>query len=203
MERAVVERQETILLAAQKLFSQFGLKKVTTDDIAKSAHVSKATIYKHYKNKNEIYSEVVYLEAKELLAGLRAAVSAQNSVADKLRTHLLTRLHKIHSLVNLYNVTQETWSDFWPNLANIGQWFLDEERKIIKDVLDWGIKVGELEISRVDLVSYVTVSTLKSIELPWTLEERGITAEEYVDIMVSIMINGIGNRKHGDINAAV
>lgn len=201
-KRAVMEKQAVILATAQKLFSQFGLKKVTTDDIAKTAHVSKATIYRYYQNKSEIYNEVVALEAKELLAVLRSAVEAEDSVVGKFKAHLLTRIDKIHTLVNLYQVTQETWDEFWPNLDNIGQWFLEEERKIIRDVLLWGNRVGELEVTRVDLVSYVTVTTLKSIELPWTLEERGITAEEYVDILVNMMINGIGKNKHGGVNEA-
>ena len=59
--------QNSILDAAQSLFAQFGLKKVTTDDIARKAHVSKATIYKFYKNKSEIFDVVVRLEAERLI----------------------------------------------------------------------------------------------------------------------------------------
>ena len=45
---------EAFIEVAQDLFSKYGLKKVTMDEIAKNAHISKATIYKNYKNKNTL-----------------------------------------------------------------------------------------------------------------------------------------------------
>ncbi len=195
-----MNKKEIIRDTAQKLFAQFGLKKVTTDDIAQTAHISKATIYRYYNNKVEIFNEVVRKEADELLSALIDAVDAQDQVIDKFKAHLKVRIEKIHQLVNFYRVTQETWGDFWPHLAEIGQWFTEQEQKIVRDIMILGNTTGEFDIKQVDLAAYVTVTTLKSIELPWALGERGITAEEYVDIMIDMMINGIGKSKTGRCN---
>ena len=71
-----MEKREEILKAAQVLFSQFGLKKVTTDDISNMSSISKATIYKYYHNKKEIYGDVIRLEFEQLMTMIRDAVES-------------------------------------------------------------------------------------------------------------------------------
>ncbi len=189
-----MDKEQTILNAAQALFAQFGLKKVTTDDIAKAAHISKATVYKHFKNKNEIFDRVVEMEAKELLAAIRTAVDAESTVVDKFRAHLLTRMAKIHELINFYRFSQESWGDFWPHLAKLGKWFLEEEKKIVKKIMKQGIDEGTLEVERLDLCAYLTVVALRTVEFPWVLQANRLTAATYADIMINILYNGLRKR---------
>lgn len=54
--------------AAQKLFSEKGIKAATMDDIAREAGYSKATLYVYFKNKEEIIGYLV-LRSMKLLHG--------------------------------------------------------------------------------------------------------------------------------------
>jgi len=45
-------------LSIQKLFSEFGIRNVTMDDIAHNLHVSKKTIYKYYSCKEELVCDI-------------------------------------------------------------------------------------------------------------------------------------------------
>ncbi len=54
-----------ILEGAQKLFSRFGLKSVTMDDIARDLGVSKKTIYQLYADKNELVKAYIGKEREE------------------------------------------------------------------------------------------------------------------------------------------
>ena len=103
-----VDKKKEIFDAAQSLFAQFGLKKITTDDIAHEARVSKATIYKCYRNKSQIFDEVVETEAEQLLKVIRAAVDEAPTVADKFKAHLFTRMERIGEFINFYRVTRES-----------------------------------------------------------------------------------------------
>ena len=51
--------KETILKKAGEIFSKYGFKSVTMDDIANGMGISKKTIYKYYKNKVELVDEAV------------------------------------------------------------------------------------------------------------------------------------------------
>ncbi|MBU0984776.1 MAG: TetR/AcrR family transcriptional regulator [candidate division Zixibacteria bacterium] len=189
-----MDKREHILRAAQVLFAQFGLKKVTTDDIAREASVSKATIYKHFHNKSEIFDEVVGTESRELLDAIKAAVDAEPTVVGKFKAHLLTRMGKIQEFINFYRVTQETWGDYWPHISQVRKRFLREEKQIVKDVLTLGNQRNELCVNDVNLSSLIMVVALTSVEYTWALEEEGLTLSTYIDKMLDMMIQGIEKR---------
>jgi AcrR family transcriptional regulator len=48
-----------ILEASAELFSQYGFKTITMDDIARRAGISKKTLYQHFANKHEVVQESV------------------------------------------------------------------------------------------------------------------------------------------------
>jgi len=55
-------KQSDILRAAIAEFAKCGVMGTTMEQIAKSAQVSKRTLYKHYANKDELFDEVVCLQ---------------------------------------------------------------------------------------------------------------------------------------------
>lgn len=57
------ERRSQILEVAIKLFSQRGFSGTTTREIARSAGVSEAMVFKHFANKEELYSAILDLKA--------------------------------------------------------------------------------------------------------------------------------------------
>lgn len=46
------------LISIQNLFSEYGIRNISMDDIAKNLHISKKTIYKHYSCKNELVKDI-------------------------------------------------------------------------------------------------------------------------------------------------
>ena len=55
-----MEVKEKILEAASALFTQYGVKSVTMDEIAKHLSVSKRTLYQYFRDKHELVSEVIH-----------------------------------------------------------------------------------------------------------------------------------------------
>lgn len=190
----ITDKQFHIERSAQLLFTQFGLRKVTTDDIAKEARVSKATIYKHFKNKTEIFDRVIHEEADSLLSSIREAVNAEEKAAEKLRAHLLIRLGRASEFVNFYRVTQESCGDYLPHLAQVRADFLREEQKAVAGILYRGVQSGELQIEDTDKAAYVMVLALASFEYQWSLDEGRFTLPVLADTMLNMIVNGIGRK---------
>ena len=189
-----MNKQKAILDTAQRLFSQFGLKKVTTDDIAREARVSKATIYKYYRNKGEILDEVVKIESDHLLSLIREAVEAESYCAGKLKAHLFTRMSKVHDLINFYHVTQDQTGNFWPHIAEVRERFVAEEKNILKGILEQGNRTGELDVKQVDFIAHMIIVSLKSQEYEWATEGLDMSLEAYVDSMLDVMLQGIARQ---------
>jgi TetR/AcrR family transcriptional repressor of mexJK operon len=189
-----LEKKDQIFRAAQLLFAQFGLKKVTTDDIATEARVSKATLYKYYANKSEVFDDVVKREADQLMTSIREAVESEAETVAKLRAHLVTRLGRVHEFVNFYRVTQESWGDYWPFIAGVRRKFLQAEKDLVKEILQGGMRAGDLALRQVDLSAHVLVIALTSLEFQWSLKELEMPLPVLADGMLEMMIDGIRKR---------
>ncbi len=57
--------QERILKSSMELFAQYGIRSVTMDDICKHLAMSKKTIYKYFKDKDELVFQLMNDEVKK------------------------------------------------------------------------------------------------------------------------------------------
>ena len=59
------DRRQEILAAAMELFAEKGFRGTTTRDLATQAEVNEAIIFRHFKNKEELYSAILEHKAGE------------------------------------------------------------------------------------------------------------------------------------------
>ena len=191
-----MDKRPHIVCSAQLLFAQFGLKRVTMDDIAREAqHVSKATLYKYFKNKEDIFDTVINKEINSLFTVIKESIDAREGIREKLKAHLTTRLGRISEFVNFHRVTQDSWGDYWPHIARIRTDFITKEHSIVADLLKRGISLGELEVKDPDRLAWALVLALASTEYQWALRDGIFSLSELVDTMISMMFKGIGGQR--------
>ncbi len=185
--------EKKILAISQKLFSQFGLKRVTVDDIAREAQVSKTTIYKSYRNKEAIFISIVDLETDTMIARINESIAAASTVRDMFYAFLLTKINNIQHLTNFYKVTRDSWDYHWPFIKEARDRMMLEERAIIEKILKHGNKTGETSIENTALLAHVLMISLKPVEFSWALEDFTIATEEIVGLMVDTFTKGVYN----------
>ena len=54
--------REKYLIAITQQFMKYGIKSVTMDDISKNLFISKKTLYKHFKDKDDIVETIMKLD---------------------------------------------------------------------------------------------------------------------------------------------
>ena len=59
----IIDNQQRILDAALKVFSRDGISGATTREIARVAKVNEVTLFRHFKNKNELLRQAVMCSA--------------------------------------------------------------------------------------------------------------------------------------------
>lgn len=74
-----------ILEAAGRLFLENGYGAVSMDNVAKTANVSKATLYAHFRSKDELFAAMVACECRDQLGALSCEEVSRMEVADALR----------------------------------------------------------------------------------------------------------------------
>ncbi len=78
-------KMEAIKRVALELFAVHGVDRVSMDEIAAKANVSKVTIYKYFGSKEDLYAEVVNLFIDETLAATEEVFNSDLDFLEKLK----------------------------------------------------------------------------------------------------------------------
>lgn len=186
---------QEILEAAKLLFSQYGLKKTTMDDVAKALGKGKSTLYYYYQGKTELFEAVVKDELKRLLQDIRKAVNAETTSTGKLKAFLLARL-KLKEKVQ--NLSQVVYNDIFDNFKEICQIKANFERvqvDFIREIVVGGIQAGEFkEMSDDEILffSNFTAAAFSGLELPLSTSAPLIVSDESCNKIIKFVLFGIG-----------
>lgn len=71
-------KRRAIITAATRLFLKNGFSNTSMDDIARAAHVTKQTVYAHFKNKDSLFADIISAEC--LKHSPKASVLADESM---------------------------------------------------------------------------------------------------------------------------
>ena len=77
--------QKKILTAANTLFSKYGVRSVTMDDIARHITVSKKTLYQYFNDKDHIVSEAMGLHMERMMDEYAEIFDKNMSAIEELR----------------------------------------------------------------------------------------------------------------------
>ena len=187
-------KRDTILLAAQRLFARFGLRKTTVEEIINLAKIAKGTFYKYFPDKEVLFLEVVEKESASLVSAIREAVAQTSTSQEKMKAYLETKAFKITELVNLYQVTRESIDEYWPQIEEVREKYLTEEQRIVREVLIDGVDRGELEVAEPELTAFAIVIAVKGLESSWMIEASSLELEQGMDLLLEVLFQGIIKR---------
>lgn len=77
-------RADQIADAALRLFARYGYKRSAMDDIAREAGLAKATLYLHFKGKDDVFRAMLDLLGRRVEARCREVVAAKGPFPERL-----------------------------------------------------------------------------------------------------------------------
>lgn len=80
----VEQVRSAIVAAAEECFRRYGLAKTTMEDVAKAASMSRATVYRHFSDRDALVTEVVVRHARHAMEPTRAFVGKWRKLSDKV-----------------------------------------------------------------------------------------------------------------------
>jgi len=128
-------RVDQIADAALRLFARYGYKRSSMDDIAKEAGLAKATLYLHFKGKDDVFRAMLRLLARRVEARCREVVAMEAPFTERLTALLLAHHGQIYAsfgtgehLVELKAVMATVAAD---ELQIFEQIFADSARELL------------------------------------------------------------------------
>ncbi len=98
------ERKNQIVEAAIKIFSKKGFQGAKTKEIANAACISEAMIFRHFKNKDDLYKSIIKTIRKSPSEEIAALQSQSNNISEVLKKIILKFLEEMEknpSLIRL------------------------------------------------------------------------------------------------------
>jgi len=184
-----------IVDVARKIFTRYGYRKTTMDEIAAATRKGKSSIYYYFPGKEDIFKAVVEKEVGELKFRLDKTMSGDASPFDKLKAYILFRLRHVRTVENFYSALNEDSLSHLDFILDIRRDFEQKELSLLREILEEGMKDGTFQLSSSKIGAIAISTMMKGLELPLLLSDDHKTDRaEILEDLIRVLFYGIIKR---------
>lgn len=103
-EREFLRHRQEILETALELFSEKGFHNVNMQEIAQKAEFAVGTMYKFFKNKEDLYKALILEQSDKFHSALTEAIEASDDAIEKLRNYVKTKGALFRTNVSIFRL---------------------------------------------------------------------------------------------------
>jgi len=197
LKKMLVQHEEArtkIVETARNIFTHFGFKKTTMEEIALATRKGKSSIYYYFSSKEEIFKAVVEKEAEELKAELYKKISDIEDPIERLKVYITVRMRKLNKLTNFYSALKSDYLSHFEFIEQIRKSYDLDEIRIVTGIIQEGIEKNKFSVEDPNLSAVAIVTAMKGLEVPiFTSKEHG-NFEIRLDNLVNFLFYGIVKR---------
>jgi len=185
------EFRKKVIITAGQIFSRYGFRKTTMDEIARELKMGKSSIYYYFESKEEIFEAVVLYEANILRNELTAAIKSGDSPIDKVRNYVFVRMKTFEKLSNYYNAIFDKNLNHFDFIEKIRSRYDREELAILRLLLWHGTRKNVFNVANSEYTALAIQTTLKGLEVPLFWMKKEVNIGNRLDAILDVLFNGI------------
>lgn len=184
-------RRLKIANAAKELFTDFGYKSVSVDQIAQKANVAKGTIYLYYKDKNDLF---LYL-TNDLLIDIKKFVST----VEAKHLSLFDEIHEVvYNLLMLrtrqkfiYRIAREAKELKTPSACSMMQMIEDQITGYIKEKLDIAVEQEMIKPCNTSVLAFVVLKVYTALAFEWEEKNEPLNERQIAESVSLFLKDGL------------
>lgn len=183
--------KQLLIDVARELFGTSGMSRVTMNDIAEASNKGRRTLYTYFKSKEDVYKAVIENELNIILEALIANSKRNLSPYDKLKGHIVTHLDSVKKSVSRNGTLR---ADFFKDIyevERIRRKIDTVELRILKEILNEGVAVGEFKQIDIEVISTIILYSLKGLEVPFIRQNINMGLANKENEIIEIIFKGI------------
>lgn len=165
---SLLHRKEYLVLTTIDIIEELGIQGLTTREIAKRQKVSEATIFRHYRNKNEL-----------LLAVLDYYMQFDTDIYQSIR---MTELKSMDA-IRYYVMEYAEYYQNYPAITSITQIY-----DVLRYTPELEMKVNEIQRNRTKILAELIEAAKKAGDIAGDIDSRMI-AEMILGLLREICLN--------------
>ena len=183
--------REKIVQVSSEIFSQYGFKKTTMEEIALALRKGKSSIYYYFKSKEEIFEAVIDNEAQVLKNELTNAIKSTNDPEVRLRLYVTVKMEAFEKLSNYYNAIFSSELDHFNFIEKQREKYDRLELALFRYILWAGVQSGHFNLKDTGLAALAVQTALKGLERPLFWGKKAKSQDHRVDATIDILFYGI------------
>lgn len=187
------QTRERILIVASRMFGKYGFRKTTVDEIARTAHKAKGSVYYYFTSKEDLFLAVVNQEISVLKTGLARIITDNQDATGMIRNYLVSRMILMKDAVNYHESLKADFMEDFSFLNDRRQEFTRFEIDLMKAILDRGVRENKFRIRDTQATAQVIVLAVKAIEIPFYQQHKIAEYEHTIVELLDILIRGLEN----------
>jgi len=186
--------RDDIISVAAKIFTRYGYKKTTMEEIAMASRKGKSSIYYYFSSKEDIFRAVVEKEAEELRKDLKSAINEEDNPIGQLKKFILFRMHKLKTLTNFYTALKSDQLAHFDFIEDFRKEYDQDEVELVKEILKKGVEKGRFVIDDPDLAAVALVTAMKGLEIPLFINKKHGRIEDRLENLIQFLFYGLIKR---------
>jgi AcrR family transcriptional regulator len=161
MGRDAEPKREAILEAAFAVFSRYGFRRTSMEDIAREAGISRASIYSYFENKEEIFRSLAATLHERSLSHAETELKGASDLGSRVESALLARIGPFQEVVTRSAHGGEIYDE---NNRLCGDLASDSSRRfeeMLATALRRGARAGEIDFKGAGLSATAAAELLR------------------------------------------
>jgi AcrR family transcriptional regulator len=206
--RRLEENKIAIIQAAEKIFAQKGYTLTGMDDIAEEAQFSKATLYRYFKSKSEIFLEIIFRSFEESKKNMMVIQKESMSAEDKLKeviSYIISYYRKKQNIARIFMLekgsmikilrsgTEEKLphASLHPRIPANFKTKMEEISRIIREIIQEGIDNGEFRNVDAQDASVVFGAMLRGFYFRGPVRIKEYSKNDITELLHGFFLYGI------------
>jgi len=186
------KENDVILGAALRVFSRYGYRKTTLEDIAGELDITAAGIYAYAESKRELYEQTVCFAMQRWQDRVKAEVEVKKTATEKLTVLCSSALNYLGEDRDFCSLLKSDPSIF-PMFPAVDPYeeINAASVRLIRDILALGIERGEFRLLDIATVSEVMFSMYKGFIIHAYVQGESEFIEKNLPQTLDLILRGI------------
>jgi TetR/AcrR family fatty acid metabolism transcriptional regulator len=199
-EREKLRKNQEIIEASIKVFSEKGFYEATMHDIANAVEMGVGTLYQYFKNKDDLYYNAILYKLNEFDNFYEEKLHGKNSFLEILSTIITAWVEYFGTNNDFFAIVFSEWINVKKTFARklkqrLTNEFIEKYDEIIK-LIEKGKQAGEIKDSvNIDILSSMIFGAIQNIIHMGAMKKETITPAMVAENITSILSSGILNVK--------
>ena len=190
-------RWDAVVDSAAKLFSENGFAATSVREVADGAHISKAGLYYHIREKEDLLHRICEVSITAVLESARSALATETEPRAQLAA--LMRFHIGYFIDNRHNLTvlNREMGSLSPEprarIASLEREYLE----LIRSIIRTGQEAGVFRQVDPTVAAFTVLTTMNNL-YDWYDPKGKVGPDALVDQITTILLSGLGVGAGGD-----